>query len=305
MSKFARALLALSCLLPWLATGPVVAQEQIALWQEPMISVVWPHDGNGNPTSVSESRMVNVSIWPSNQVPCCDEPPIALVIAKDNEPTEWLGYDWDREVMERTIDGITFPSLEYNNIPADLIAEPTASYRFFASSGDYSNVWVHAADARTIFPEPVVPTGYIDSEDKDFDVRIQIVWPHDEQGQFASADQATRVNIAIDLFAHGTLNSVPLDYEPKDLSLMVAQGNGRFRVQSDLVPEKITYTVDDQTYPRWVFNDVPVEPGQQYNFAPSLYAWYYSKLPSMHFTIWTHAADARTLLPDPEPPQNP
>ncbi len=45
------------------AAGPAIAQEpaELHLWQ-PRISVVWPHDGQGNPTSVETSSMVNISV---------------------------------------------------------------------------------------------------------------------------------------------------------------------------------------------------------------------------------------------------
>ena len=57
------------------------------------------------------------------------------------------------------------------------------------------------------------------------DACIQIVWPHDERGELRPAAEVPLVNIAVDLFAHGTLDSVPLDYEPDDLSLLVADEN--------------------------------------------------------------------------------
>lgn len=64
---------------------------------------------------------------------------------------------------------------------------------------------------------------------------------------------------------------------------------------------KMTYSANGQIYPRWVFNDVPVKPGGQSHFI----AWVTTSrrsLLSPFTTIWTHAADARTYLPAPEPP---
>ena len=205
------------------------------------------------------------------------------------------------QVIERTVGGVTFPSVEFNNIPADLAAEPGAKYRFVLMDG--SNVWVHAADPRTIFPQQVVPAGYSEPQPQAIDARIQVVWPHDAQGRLCPVAEAPLVNIAVDLFAHGTLNSVPLDYEPEYLRLQVAQGNDPLVLQRDLVPQKITYTANGHTFPRWVFNNVPVEPGRQYHFAPYVVRPQNKGFPSWTFTIWTHAADARTLLPNPEPPR--
>ncbi len=284
-----------------LVAGSAAAQEPAQLWQQPRISIVWPHDGQGNPTPVGKSRMVNVSVWPSNQVACCQDPGLALLVAKDNEPAEVVQPYGRVQVIERTVRGITFPSVEFNNIPADLAAEPGAKYRFVLMDG--SNVWVHAADPRTIFPQQVVPAGYSEPQPQALGARIQVVWPHDAQGRLRPVAEAPLVNIAVDLFAHGTLNSVPLDYEPEYLRLQVAQGNDPLALQRDLLPEKTTYTANGQTFPRWVFNNVPVKPGRQYHFAPYVVRPNNKGLPSWTFTIWTHAADARTLLPNPEPPQ--
>jgi len=300
-AKLFAALLAIALLLPLAGRSAAVAQEPVQLWEGPRISIVWPHDGHGNPTPVAKSRMVNVSVWPSNQVACCQDPGLALLVARDNEPAEVVQPYGRVQVIERTVRGITFPSVEFNNIPANLAAEPGAKYRFVLMDG--SNVWVHAADPRTIFAQQVVPAGYSEPQPQELDARIQIVWPHDEQGRLRSVAEAPLVNIAVDLFAHGTLNSVPLDYEPEYLRLQVAQGNDALALQRDLLPEKTTYTANGQAFPRWVFNNVPVEPGRQYHFAPYVVRPNNKGLPSWTFTIWTHAADARTLLPNPEPPR--
>ena len=127
------------------AADPAIAQEPatIHLWQ-PRISIVWPHDGQGNPTSAEASRAVNISVWPQNQVSCTEEPEWGLSMAKDNEPLQLVRMRG--QLIQRTVDGRTFPTLEFNDIPADLVAEPTAQDRFMLGS----RVWVHAADyART------------------------------------------------------------------------------------------------------------------------------------------------------------
>jgi len=265
-------------------------------WQ-PHIAIVWPHDGRGNPTTVARSQAVNVSVWPSKQVICSEypDPPLGLVMAKDNEPTQLIRLSG--QLIQRTVGGVTFPSLEFNNIPANLAAEPTAKFRFLCGS----NIWVHAADPRTFFPNPLVPTGYC-GPSGDLDPRIQIVWPHDERGQFAPVERAPFVNIAVDLFEHGTLNSVPLEYQPTKLILNIAEGNGPVTF-SDLTAQKVTYVVGDKTFPRWVFNNVPVKLGQQYHFM----VWVVPRerrdgTLSPYATIWTHARDARTILPHPQVP---
>jgi hypothetical protein len=273
----------------------------VILW-DTQIAIVWPHDGQGNPTDVAHSRAVNVSVWPRNQVYCTLHPneglggvrDFYLGVARDNEPLEQLE---DRgELILRTVNGVTFPSVEFNNVPADLAANPSSKYRFVLEAA-WSNIWVHGADPRTIFPHPVVPTGY--REWVSPEARIQIVWPHGEEGRFAPVEEATLVNVAIDIFHHGTLKSAPLDYEPDGLHISVAEGNDLPRRADPGPAQKVTYTANGQTFPRWVFNDVPVKPGQQYHFMASVFQ---GKISYPYTTIWTHAADARTFLPHPEVP---
>src|SRR2546425_11239350 len=63
---------------------PVYAANQ---WN-PMIAIVWPHDSAGNPTPVSGSQLVNVSVWPQNVVMCntMPDPSLSLMVGDDNDP---------------------------------------------------------------------------------------------------------------------------------------------------------------------------------------------------------------------------
>lgn len=262
------------------------------------ISVVWPHDGRGSPAPAEQSRAVNVSVWPGFEISCTEKPDLSLWMAKDNEPLGLLPIEG--RLARRTIGETSFVTLEFEDVPADLAGEPSARYSFFAR--DASNVWVHAADPRTYLPEPVLPTGFSGARPLDLDARIQVVWPHDAEGRFAPVDEAVLVNVAVDLFEHGSLNSVPVEYRPSSLKLVVAQGN---EPPSAVIewppPEKVVYSANGQVYPRWVFNDVPVEPGERYHFMVSVLP-VGSRLPTLYTSVWTHAADARTFLPEPEVP---
>jgi len=292
----------------------LAAGDQVALaqghWQwMPRVAIVWPHDGQGHQTSVDRSRAVNVAVWPENQVNCSSPPtdPLqatVLLMAVNNEPA--VPVPVTPQLVLRTVDGVTFPSLEYNNIPADLAAHPGDKYTFVAGTGTYLGpAWVHAADPRTFLPDPVIPTGYSGPDPKELDARIQVVWPHDANGQYAPVERATFVNIAVDLFEHGTNKSVPLDYElaahrvPGEIGplLLYAAKENDPMLGSPPSAERVTYTANGQTFPRWVFNNVPVQPGRQYHFA-ALPAGLNVAYPS----IWTHGPDARTYLPTPELP---
>ncbi len=227
-----------------------------------------------------------------------------LWMAKDNEPTQQVGIPGQFSCC-REVNGVRFPTVEYNNVPADLAIDPQGQYRFTLGlvPGGASGIWVHAADGRTVKPGPVVPTGYVEpGAGGGYDAYVQIVWPHDAQGRPAPVERATLVNVAVDIFSHGTHLSVPPDFEPDGLSLGVYTDDGRVQVGDHprgLQPEKTTYSAHGQTYPGWVFNDVPVEPGERYHFLALVY---HGKIQWPHTTIWTHATDARTYLPALEPP---
>lgn len=240
----------------------------------------------------------------------CDRMPtneIVLWQARNNDPAEPLTTP---ELIHRHADGYRFPTLEFNNVPADLVADPDpmARYTFFA--GWTSNVWVHAADPRTFYPHPLLPTGLSQGSPDQVDVRIQRVWPHDAQGNFAPVEQARYVNIAVDVFEHGTLKSVrPDDPTYGPVLLYIAEENEPMHFflthpRGQPKPaEKMTYTANGHVFPRWVFNDVPVEPGQVYHFIATVLS------PVKELTtfpmVWTHAsaqADVRTRLPHPQPP---
>jgi hypothetical protein len=148
------------------------------------------------------------------------------------------------------------------------------------------------------------------------DLRIQVVFPHDAQGRQQPVSQAPLVNVAVDIFQHGTtlsvrpdfLQAVPSRYSVS-LGLQIATGNGP--LQSDvsasgasIVPQQTSSDIGGQQYPRWVFNDVPVQPGQQYHFMAILAGLLGNAVTTgnQFSTIWTHAADARTYLPSPQAP---
>jgi len=284
-----------------LLVGAGSAAAQQPFWHSPRISIVWPHNGAGVFTSVANSKAVNISVWPSDAVSCETPPERELVLwrAHNNEPA--VPLDMDGEFFMREAEGVAFPSMEFNTVPADMTSTPYGRYYFLL--GFEGNVWVDAADARTYLPHPAEPIGFSESDEPgSVDTRIQIVWPHDADGDFAPVEQATYANVAVDVFEHGTLKSVPTDYDAR-LILYMAEANYPMRATRANNPsqyiayaEKTTYEVDGLEYPRWVFNDVQVEPGHQYHYLVRVEGV------TTYPTIWTHAADARTYLPHPTPP---
>lgn len=274
-------------------------------WNTPRISIVWPHNGGGVYTPVAQSKAVNISVWPSESVSCDAAPDQDVVVwqASNNEPA--APVDRDGELFLREADGVTFPSLEYNTIPADVASNPSLNRFYFLIGGWQGNVWVDAADARTYMPQPVKPTGFSEVENPaEVDTRIQIVYPHDAQGNYVAVEDSSLVNVAVDIFEHGTLNSVPMDYDAGPIVLYIAEANYPMGVaRSNIGGPTIVaeahlepYTIGDTEYPRWVFNNVDVEPGKQYHYLVRVHG------AQTYPTLWTHASDARTYLPHPEAP---
>ena len=273
------------------------------------ISIVWPQDGFGHGVGIAQARALNLSIWPIGRVSCVPSQNVSLLIAKNNEPA--LVWGKLGQVNLRTGQFGKFPTIDFNDIPADMVSEPAARYHFIlyapvsASINEFSgNIWVHAADPRTIQPNPIVPTGFSTQmlPAQGLDTRIQIVWPHDLQGNLASVTNATRLNITVEVFEHGTLKAILPDASGKfryTLALYVADGNDVVHPASYSTLTSRTYVVDGQTYTQWIFNDVPVIPGHQYHFlAGATAAGRQDVYP--YSTIWTHAQEGRTLLPNPQ-----
>jgi hypothetical protein len=158
----------------------------------------------------------------------------------------------------------------------------------------------------TYLPYPVIPAEISqNAAPTSVDTRIQIAYPHDKSGNFAGLETATLVNVAVDIFEHGTLNSVPLTYNAGPILLYIAEANypiALARAETGSVATVAMANLEPYTaangtkYPRWVFNNVMVEPGKQYHYMVRVQG--VETFPS----IWTHATDVRTYLPNPPVP---
>lgn len=289
------------------ATAAPPAQEEPPY--PPQLAIVFPHSSSGQPLPPGAGGLVNVSLWPQSAAHCEVLPTQAVMVARGNEPLARPAVTPIR--VERSPSGTHFFSQEWNDIPV----AAGAQYRF-VQYGEmrpgygkfYGNVWVHAADARTLLPEPLVPEGRLDAfaPVREYESRIQVVWPHDAQGNPAPVERATYVNVAVEVFERGTRRAVQPDafgVMPFTLQLLAAPNNDPlFPVPQPVRQEQ--YSVGGQKYTRWVWNDVFVTPGEQIHFVVAL-------LPkdsdafSPYSTIWTHAADPRTILPNPTLPPCP
>lgn len=304
-----------------LTGSSIMAGTQVELpprWQPRIVAVA-----GGAPGIVGGEGMrpglVDVVVWPTNAVDCAYNPSdlsrarlFPLWVARGNEPVELLEISGDLRLVER--DAARFPELHYTYDLRNGEPDPSAPYRFMVGfPNPASNVAIKATDQRTWLPEAVHPSAVASSalgrtEFAPLDARIQIVWPHDGAGYFAPPDEAVFVNIAVDLFVHGTRISVPVEFSGNlglpnwgGPALGMAKNNQPFAYSSSGPrSRKETYTLNGQLYPRWVFDDVPVVPGAIYHFmavpAEDL------RVPSQRGSIWTHAAAEG---PANEPPEIP
>lgn len=306
-----------------LVTGSVQAAPtaRSSFWV-PRIAVVWPHDEAGQPAPVATAPLINVSVWPAADVHCFLPPDgLTLYLARGNEPA--VPVEQVPALILREYEGRFFPALEYNDIPVTRNAEGQVDMRFYAQQwASYSNVWVHGTDGRTRRPEPltVIEGGTLILQPSVF---IQRAFPHDDVGVLAPVDQAPFVNLTTEVIATdgngGWLpvagfdpltrpSSQPLTEAPTRpvlgafMQLLAASGNQPLQRSTGIRPvvsleqrsgaaPQIPYLVLVQN-----FNDIPVDPGQPTHFLIDTGS---AKLPS---TIWSHASDARTMMPTPPVP---
>jgi len=262
------------------------------------IEIVWPHDG----AAVGEAGLANIglrlfasgSLAPS---PCGWTPRVTAWQATDANPAEPLG-----DATQRTVDSQPFPFWDLNDMDVSRARQPERKLYFMvrvAGIETATNVWAHAADPRTYFPQQDIPSGVASGPLDAIDARIQIVWPHDERGEGRPVADAVLANVAVALFKRGTRLSVPIGWQPAGLTLYGAWNQ---EVGRSLATEAVVQTrqAGAITYPIWEFNNVPVARAADPD--NKLYLWVMVGGVETYPTIWTHGADARTFFPVKDEP---
>lgn len=264
------------------------------------IEVVWPH----NFAPLSDATLTNVGLRlflpRSLEPPSCGwRPSVELWRAENTEPAERI------EVAEqRTVDGQPFPYWDANDVDVSPARDEGAKVYFLVKVDGVdtaTSVWAHAADARTFFPEQLVPSGIATGAIDEVDARIQIVWPHDEAGNARDVKDAPLVNVAVTLFKRGTRLSVPLNWRPPggDVRLIGAWNSEVSRLL-DIEPVVTRRQSGVTAYPVWEFNDVPVDRAR--NGVDRIYLWTAVDGVRTYPTIWAHGLDSRTYFPARDEP---
>jgi photosystem II stability/assembly factor-like uncharacterized protein len=262
------------------------------------IQVVWPHDS----APVPEARLANIGLRlfaPDSllQPPCGWSPRVTVWKAEDSNPAEPL-----EDAEQRTVDGHPFPVWELNDVDVSYASDPQHKLYFMIEVlgiETATSIWTHGSDPRTYYPFPEVPSGVAAGDIDAVDARIQVVWPHDAEGNPKDTSEAAYANISVALFKHGTRLSVPIGWHPAGLTL---NGAWNQEIGQPVATEATTQVrkAGAITYPTWEFNNIPVD--RAMDSTNKLHLWVSIEGVDTYPSIWTHGADARTLFPAKDEP---
>ncbi len=260
------------------------------------IEIVWPHDN----ASVHEATRANITAYllagPGNDPPPCDwDPVVRLWAAQNGAPARVVATGQKRMLSQG---GSTFPAWDFNDVDVSAAQDPTGKLAFFATVGGvptFHNVWVHAGDPRTIFPQADMPLGTTDRLPSALDARIEIVWPHGD----APVDQADRANITVYLFESGSKIALAPSMSELPVVRLHRSQNVDPEQPGTAVPGRPrAVTVNGITFEAWDFNDVDVSAAR--DPLNRLYFWASVDGVTAYSNIWAHGTDARTFFPEPE-----
>jgi YVTN family beta-propeller protein len=269
------------------------------------VEIVWPHGGAG----VQDAERANVTVYllagdgsgPArsllDSVPCAWDPTVRLWAALNNEPARQVGIGQKRMIRSG---GRVFPAWDFNDVDVSAARDPANKIAFTAtvdSVRTLSNVWTHAADARTLFPQQDAPTGVARLAPSAVDARIQIVWPHGG----LPPQQAQRANITTFLFSAGTMQAAsPSAAWSPVVRLHWSLNNEPERApgQGIVGTSRPVQAANGVRFVAWDFNDVDVSPAN--DSLNRMTFWVSVDGAPSYSNFWAHAVDARTLFPQPD-----
>jgi hypothetical protein len=231
--------------------------------------------------------------------PCDWDPTVRLWAALNTQPAHPIAIGQKRMISNG---GHTFPAWDFNDVDVSAARDPVNKLTFFATVDGVRtshNIWTHAADARTIFPEPDLPTGTVSQPPTSVDGRIEIVWPHDS----LPVEQATLANITAYLFAAGTFQAIPpnLNWSPAvrlHWSLNTDTTQDSASTPGIIGTSRTITATNGVKLLGWDFNDVDVSAAREP--LNKLYFWVSVDDIETFPNVWTHGADARTIFPLPD-----
>jgi hypothetical protein len=258
------------------------------------LEILWPH---GNlPTSQATRANLTAALFEQGSL---------ISVSPTITPTLHLWRAIDSGVGEEVITGtkrlahvnqLQYPVWDFDDVDVSAArAPPHRDYFWVTADGApvNSNIWAHGLDARTFFPQPDTPTGVYTQTVSAVDARIEIVWPHGS----LPVSQTTQVNVSADLFAHGTLQSVPVSFR-QTVRLYAGVNNAPLALVAN--GDRVLQTRGGVTYPTWQFNNIDVSLARN----PQNRVYFQVQVVGVptYPNIWTHGADARTMFPKQDVP---
>ena len=269
------------------------------------IEVVWPHEG----APVKEANLANITAYliseTGNDPPACLWEPTVRLWAALNAGSAQPVAVGEKRIL--SAGGRTFPVWDFNNIDVSPARDPANKISFFVTVDGVNtrhNVWVHAADARTILPQPDVPIGAIDRRPSAVDALIEIVWPHEG----LPIEEAAEANITAYLLSAGTQRALSpkVRWSPTvrlhqslnaDTEEVAAAGSGES--SEPIIGTRRTITTENGVaFLAWDFNDIDVSAAQ--DPLNKIYFWLSVDDELTFPNVWAHGANPPTLFPQPD-----
>lgn len=264
------------------------------------IAILWPHDN----AAIGQARRANLTAYlllPDSRwaVPCDFANTATLWMAQDNEPARPIA-DGVRRLAG--FDGRRVPVWDFNDIDISAARDGQTRLCFtvrVAGVACRSNLWVHGSDARTHMPQPFqaefdLPIS-AETAPTEVDARIQTLWPDET----ASAGQTWLARLSADLFLPGTR----LRLAPAAFGEAWQPAVWLVRAVDNAVGQRVARgapRIEPDGAAHWDFADVDISPTR--NPEHKVHFWIEVEGVHTNSNFWTHGLDARTYLPDPEPP---
>ncbi len=261
------------------------------------IEVVWPHDG----ATVRDADLANITAYliseSGKDAPPCDwEPTVRLWAAENSQPARPIAVGQKRTIATG---GRRFPAWDFNDVDVSAARDAANKLTFFVTVDGVNtlhNVWVHAADARTIFPQPDTPSGAVTRQPDAVDARIEVVWPHDD----LPVDKARLANITGYMFESGTKQAISPDLGWLPVVRLHQSRNADTETtQSATAPpigvSRVITGENGVSFLAWDFDNVDVSAAQ--DSLNKLYFWFDVDGTRTFPNIWAHGANTPTIFP--------
>ncbi len=258
------------------------------------IEILWPHDF----APITKARQANLGlrVYRDHSLeppPCAWSPNVDVFVARDAEPLRRIDL-----AEHRNVEGHPFPFWVMNDLDVTWTNDPGHQLIYMARvapglAQSHASIWIHAADARTLLPEPPQPTGVAPAGVTEVDGRILVVWPHDATGRYAAPQDANLVNVSAALFQRDSLQTLSTDDLPPRVWLIGALDNQIGRRLAVGKPRQVQG--DGFRYTIYDFNDIDVSLARD----PAHHWSFWLEAPGVDLTsnVWVHGSDARTIAP--------